>query len=215
MPLIPLLATGYDLEPTEKLNFTVYLRQGVIFHDGSEFNSTVAKWNFNRIGYWWNTTGQLPAYETPGNAAFLGYWEDGELPICNRVEIIDEYTIKFVRNKHLAGEPDLLTHSALAMLSMESTPFFSRLTLGTDQIIGTGPFVFDYYDVDNETRFHAFENYWGEKANIEEMLFKYYSDSTSLNLAVLAQDPEYLSNWDTREDTQGAQKRNKLSCHLS
>jgi len=194
LPLIPLLATGYDLEPTEKLNFTVYLRQGVIFHDGSEFNSTVAKWNFDRIGYWWNTTGQLPAYETPASTAPLGYWEDGELPIYNRVEIVDEYTIKFVLTKHLAGEPDLLTHSTSAILSMESTPFFSKLTLGTDPIIGTGPFVFDYYDVDNETRFHVFENYWGEKANIEEMLFKYYSDPTSLNLAVLTQDIHFIDN---------------------
>ncbi len=208
LPLIPLLATGYDLEPTEKLNYTIYLRQGVNFHDGSEFNSTVAKWNFDRIEYWWNTTGLLPAFETPGDAAVLGFWEDGKLPIWNRTEIVNDYTIKIILNKHLAGEIALLTYTAFAMLSMESTPFSSRLTLGTDQIIGTGPFVFEYYFTGIEASFHAFDNYWGEKANIEELLFKYYSTPTSLNMAVLAQNihfiddplPEYLDTFKAYPD---------------
>ncbi|MFX1385550.1 MAG: ABC transporter substrate-binding protein, partial [Promethearchaeota archaeon] len=194
LPLIPLLATGFEFNQTDKLNLTIYLRQGVIFHDGSEFNSTVAKWNFDRIGYWWNTTGLLPANETQGDAYLLGYWEDGELPIFNRTEIVDNYTIKLVLNKNYTGGPNLLTHSTFAMLSKDSTPFFRKLTLGTDQIIGTGPFIFDYYDIDNETSFHAFENYWGGTANIDDMLFKYYSNQTSLNLAVLAKDIHFIEN---------------------
>ena len=197
LPLIPLLATGYDMEPNEKLNFTVYLRQGVVFHDGSEFNSTVAKWNFDRMEYWWNFTGLLPGYETPGNPQPIYYWEDGGLPIWNRTEIIDAYTIKFVLNKPHVGFIHLLTLGASAMLSMKSIPFYSMLALGTDQIIGTGPFVFDYYIPNTLTKFHAFEDYWREKANIEDLNVIYYPNQWSLNTAMLAHEVHFISSVDT------------------
>ncbi|MFX1525624.1 MAG: hypothetical protein ACFFCC_19105, partial [Promethearchaeota archaeon] len=86
MQLTPLLATGYDLEPTQKLNYTIYLRSGITFHDSSEFNSTVAKWNFDRMEYWWNFTGSLPGYETIGMPYVIFYWEDELLPMWNRTE---------------------------------------------------------------------------------------------------------------------------------
>jgi len=198
LPLIPLLATGYDLEPTEKLNFTIYLRQGVIFHDGSEFNSTVAKWNFDRMEYWWNFTGLLPDYEFPGYSQAVYYWEDGILPVWNRTEILDAYTIKFVLNKPHVGFIHLLTYVGSAMLSMKSTPFYSMLVLGTDQIIGTGPYVFDYYIPNTQTNFHAFENYWREEANIEELVYVYYpNDQFTLNMAMLTHDIDFISSVDT------------------
>ncbi|MFX1353273.1 MAG: ABC transporter substrate-binding protein [Promethearchaeota archaeon] len=194
LPLIPLLATSYDLEPVEELNITVYLRQGVTFHDGSEFNSTVVKWNFDRMSYWWNISGLLPSYETLGYATYLGYWEDGITPIFNKVEIVNQYAIKLVLTKPNAGVFNLLTHSAFAMLSMNSTPFFNKLNLGTDQIIGTGPFVFEHYFSGLEARFHAFESYWREKANIERMIFAYFTDSITLNMAMLVHDIDFMDN---------------------
>ncbi|MFX0029733.1 MAG: ABC transporter substrate-binding protein [Candidatus Hermodarchaeota archaeon] len=191
MQLIPLLATGYDLEPTEKLNYTIYLRSGVTFHDGSEFNSTVVKWNFDRMEYWWNFTGSLPGYETIGRPYMVFYWEDEILPMWNRTEIIDENTIKFILNKPHSGFIHLLTRYNTAILSMESTPFYSTLTLGTDQIIGTGPFVYDHHISSTETKFYAFDNYWRGMAQIEELLF-YYSDQTILNYAMFAGDIDFL-----------------------
>jgi len=184
--LIPLLATGYYLEPTEKLEYTIYLRQGVTFHDGSEFNSAVAKWNFDRIEYWRDFS----------DSEFLYYWEDGVLPIWDHTEIVNEYTIKFILNKPNAAFLDLLTHTSSAMLSMESIPFYGKLTLGTDQIIGTGPFVFEYYNEGIEARFHAFENYWREMANIDEMVFKYFSDLGTLNSETLSHNINFLDNPD-------------------
>ncbi|MFX1415136.1 MAG: ABC transporter substrate-binding protein, partial [Promethearchaeota archaeon] len=192
LPLLSLLATGYDLEPVEELNITLYLRQGVTFHDGSEFNSTVVKWNFDRMSYWWNISGLLPSYEILGYATYLGYWEDGITPIFNKVEIVNEYAIKLVLTKPNAGVFNLLTHSAFAMLSMNSTPFFNKLNLGTDQIIGTGPYVFEYYVSGLEARFHAFESYWREKANIERMVFAYFSDPITLNMAMLAHNIDFI-----------------------
>ena len=33
----------------DNLNFTCTLREGIEFHDGTQFNATVVKWNFDRI----------------------------------------------------------------------------------------------------------------------------------------------------------------------
>ena len=44
--LVPLLATDYKTDPAAK-TITIKLREGVKFHDGSDFNSEVAKWNLD------------------------------------------------------------------------------------------------------------------------------------------------------------------------
>ncbi|MFX1454633.1 MAG: ABC transporter substrate-binding protein [Promethearchaeota archaeon] len=193
MQLTPLLATGYDLEPTQKLNYTIYLRSGITFHDSSEFNSTVAKWNFDRMEYWWNFTGSLPGYETIGMPYVIFYWEDELLPMWNRTEIVDDNTIKIILNKPNSAFIHLLTRYNTAMLSMESTPFYNLLTWGTDPIIGTGPFVFDYHIPYTETKFYAFDNYWRTTAQIEELIFDHDSSSI-LNIRMVAHDIDFLAD---------------------
>jgi peptide/nickel transport system substrate-binding protein len=42
----PLLATGYKLDPAAK-TMTITLRKGVKFHDGSDFNAAICKWNLD------------------------------------------------------------------------------------------------------------------------------------------------------------------------
>ena len=46
----PNLATKWEVAPDKK-SITLTLRQGVKFHDGSDFNATVAKWNLDVFDY--------------------------------------------------------------------------------------------------------------------------------------------------------------------
>ena len=46
--IIPLLATGWKAD-VEAKSFTITLRKGVKFHDGSDFNAEVCKWNLDII----------------------------------------------------------------------------------------------------------------------------------------------------------------------
>jgi len=127
----PLLATNWTIYPRapetgswenysggiEAIAFS--LRQGVKFHDGSDFNATVAKWNFDRrrvvsgnetgqssvVSYaawykantWkdffapnWNLTWGL------GNPNIFG--TDNMIPIINKTEIINPYLINVTLN---------------------------------------------------------------------------------------------------------------------
>jgi len=80
----PVLATGYTVEeywPSEENSFgwnntggfrviNITLRENVIFHDGSEWNATVAKWNIDRA---YVLTGNLTGSEGAGHKDIMGH----------------------------------------------------------------------------------------------------------------------------------------------
>jgi ABC-type transport system substrate-binding protein len=80
----PVLATGYTVEeywPSEENSFgwnntggfrviNITLRENVIFHDGSEWNATVAKWNIDRA---YVLTGNLTGSEGAGHSDIMGH----------------------------------------------------------------------------------------------------------------------------------------------
>ena len=64
--LVPALATEWKVSPDAK-TYTFTLRDGVKFHDGTEFNADAACFNFNR---WYNFKGVLQ------NPDVSAYWQD-------------------------------------------------------------------------------------------------------------------------------------------
>ncbi|MFX0039783.1 MAG: ABC transporter substrate-binding protein, partial [Promethearchaeota archaeon] len=92
-PIIPNLALNGSWSP-DHLNFTCTLRQNVTFHDGTPFNASAVKWNFERIYRFaetkpWN---QIWAWN-------YSYHNSEGKPYINHTEIIDDYTIRFVLNQ--------------------------------------------------------------------------------------------------------------------
>ena len=81
---VPVLATGYDVveyypEETNSYGWTnkdgikvmnITLRENVLFHDGSEWNATVAKWNIDRA---YVLTGNLTGSEGDGHSDIMGH----------------------------------------------------------------------------------------------------------------------------------------------
>jgi ABC-type transport system substrate-binding protein len=55
--VIPLWAISYQAEPISK-TITIGLRKGVKFHDGSNFNAAVVKWNLEQS----KASGKAPNY---------------------------------------------------------------------------------------------------------------------------------------------------------
>lgn len=147
------------------LNFTCTLRKGIEFHDGTQFNASAVKWNFDRL---LNLLVNMSMYGT----SYLWYHSDWTTLILNRTEVIDDYTVRFVLNKPFVAFQALLTTLHGSILSPASTPADRFLDVFTEKLVGTGPYIYDTNVVYVNTTIVKNKNYWGTpKPVIDEYVF--------------------------------------------
>ncbi|MDD5702147.1 MAG: ABC transporter substrate-binding protein [Dehalococcoidales bacterium] len=132
--MAPKLATQWEVADDLK-SVTLKLRQDVKFHDGSDFNAEVAKWNIDQL--------------IDAHAQFLGMYES--------VVIIDNYTIRINMTSYNNAVP-----LALSQTFMISKAAFDKN--GKDWMInnpvGTGPFKFVSFVPGDVIKTVRFDNYW-------------------------------------------------------
>jgi peptide/nickel transport system substrate-binding protein len=152
----PRLATSWDIDVPAK-TMTFHLRQGVKFHDGSDFNAEAVKWNFDL---------QI-------NAGKATNWVS--------VEAVDDYTIKITvkvyQNTSLTG---------LSGYPIASKAAFDKngIDWARENPVGTGPFVFVEHERGTRVYFEKNENYWDTgKPYLEGVEFVIIADVTVRNLA--------------------------------
>jgi peptide/nickel transport system substrate-binding protein len=125
---------------------TFKLRQGVKFHDGTEWNAKVAKWNLDRMLT--HTKSQAKTY--------MGFIDPAK-----GVEVVDDYTIKINMKAPSAAMPALLSgvEGQVYMVSQAAVE-----KLGDDEFsrrpVGSGPFEFVEWKSGDRTTLKRFENYW-------------------------------------------------------
>ena len=183
--IIPNLASSLGVWSIDKKNYTVDLRTGIKFHDGSVFTASTVKWSFDRLKYFMNVSGTFPSSKRVTQFDELYRFPDNT-PIINRVEIINDYTIRFVLNKPYSAFLGLLCFSGSYILSPYSTPNLDYIDTDTGDLVGTGPFVYDGYTVGSSVNFHAFEDYWQGKAKIQNLVFSIIQNSDDRNQALLS-----------------------------
>lgn len=99
MKMVPVLATSYAVSK-DGLVYTLKLRQGVKFHDGTDFNAAAAKANFDRVTNAANKLKRYSLYE----------------PIA-KIEAVDAYTIRFTLKEPFSAFMNTLAHPAGVMIS--------------------------------------------------------------------------------------------------
>ncbi len=187
----PMLAESWVWENNKRISFKI--RENVMFHDGTPLNAIAVKWNFERLMYFCNVSGTLPANETSWTAfsSSLYFLTDGTY-IFKSFEVNGLYNFTINLNVPFGALLDLLTFYATYICSPASTPKHSYLNLAMDKVIGTGPFVYERYIPDQEVKFYAFNSYWGGKANIEELIFRIIQDDTARINAALTGQFDYV-----------------------
>ena len=177
------LATSYEYN-TAKDEVNVILRENVFFHDGAIFNATAVKFTFDRILWFINATGDLPATSRLCDPASLFFNMQG-VPILNKTVINSEFNVTFFLNAPNAIFIPLLSYDAWAILHPDSTPAEEYLELGTDVLIGTGPFEYGHFIEGEEMKFVRNEMYWGPTTFWDEVVWVYYPDSVAAANAML------------------------------
>ncbi|MFW9784613.1 MAG: ABC transporter substrate-binding protein, partial [Candidatus Heimdallarchaeota archaeon] len=191
LPRYPLLAETYWWETNTILHIKV--REGIVFHDLTPFDANATKWNLDRLLYLTNCTGTLPSTMVPGDPSSLYFFPDGVTPIINNVVSDGAYNVTITLNAPFAPFLDLLCYTAGSMLSPASTPDDDFISLTYGRLIGTGPFVWEYYVPNVEVRLGRFDYYWQGPAFFEEVIMAIITDPTTRNNAMLGHEIDYLS----------------------
>lgn len=138
--IVPMLAESWDISP-DGLVYTFTLRQGVKFHDGTEFNAEAVKYNFDRM--------RDPDFPSPRKS---------EINAVDTVEVVDPHTVKITLKQPFAGFLSILGDRAGMIVSPTAAK-----KAGLDFLnhpVGTGPFTFKERVKGDSITLVRNEDYW-------------------------------------------------------
>ena len=166
LKIIPSLASSWDTP--DSTTYLFHLRQGVKFHDGTDFNADAVKFNLDR-------------YVNDEKSA-----RKGEVNFIKSTEAVDPYTVKVTMKQPFAPFLANLVDRAGMMLSPTAIKIggddFSRKPVGG----GTGAFKFVEWVNNDHLTLERNPNYWGKDANggqlpyLDRVIFRPITDLTVL-----------------------------------
>ncbi|MBE3591003.1 MAG: ABC transporter substrate-binding protein [Firmicutes bacterium] len=168
----PGLATGCEANQ-DATEWTCTLREGVKFQDGTPFNAEAVKFNFDR---WMNSKNPYRFQgEDFGYYAYMfGGFDDKS--VIKSVDVIDDTHVKFTLRNPLAP---FLQNLAMAPFAIASPTAIQKY--GADFFknpVGTGPFKFVRWDKDSQIVLARNDNYWGDPAKVDQLVFRVIPDNS-------------------------------------
>lgn len=188
---VPELAEDWEVSE-DGLEYTFNLRQGVQFHDGTEFNAEAVCFNFDR---WYNFEGLAtsPSASYYYQAVFGGFASTPDTPsVYQSCEATDENTAVIRLNQVTSKFPAALALPAFSIQSPTALQEYDADNLSGDadaltypeyaleHPTGTGPFRFDSWDRGNgQVTLVRNEDYWGDPALLDELILRTISDQNT------------------------------------
>jgi len=164
----PSLAESWEISD-DGLSYTFKLKEGVKFHDGTDFNAEAVKFNIDR---------QLPPLVTEdmGYAGFV-------FGSVSDVVVDDDYTVTInLTQKNTA----FLANLAMSMAAPIVSP--AALEAGGNSVmespVGTGPYTFVEWNKGENVVLARNEEYWGEPAKTKNVIFRFIADNSARVLAL-------------------------------
>lgn len=177
--LIPGLATSWESDDAQ--TWTVELREGVTFSDGTPFDAAAVVANYERA-------------KNPDINA-----RTADVSVLGTINVIDDHTVEFVMTQRLASFP--------AFLNDVFSNMISPAALGGDVAtnpIGTGAFLFESRTADSIT-FTRNPNYWNEgHPKAERLVFRIIPDIQAQLAALQAGDIDVMPNTGDSTNAQAA-----------
>lgn len=187
------LAHTWD-QNDEGTEWTFHLHDDVTFHDGEDLTADVVCQNYDR---WFNWTGayQASALSYYWQTEFGGFAENDseETPEANYAgcSAPDDLTAVIEVHEPSAMYPGAFSLDAFAIHSPKSLEIYAddqatgegdainmpAYAQDADAIAGTGPFQYTSWNKGNgEVTISRYDDYWGDSAGLEEIVFRTISD---------------------------------------
>ena len=177
---IPGLAESWEVSE-DGLKVTFNLRQGVSFHSNAQFTPT-RDFNADDVIFSFDRQGNP---DNPYNQVSGGTWEyygGMSMPdLIESIEKVDDYTVVFNLTR---PEAPIIANMATDFASIVSKEYAdAMMDAGTPEMlnqapIGTGPFSFQAYQKDAVIRYLRNDDYWGDAALVESLIFAITPDAS-------------------------------------
>lgn len=158
--LEPQLATALPTVSANGLRYTVPLRQGVIFHDGTPFNAKAMAFSLQRF------------IQNGGSPSSL------LSTVVATVEPTAEYELTLTLKKPFAAFPSLLAFAGACAVSPNAYEIKAG-AFNPEIFVGTGPYKLVKFGTDL-IRLDAFDQYWGKKPANKGLDIQFFSSPANL-----------------------------------
>jgi len=162
--IVPGLAESWEISD-DGLTYTFHLREGVTYHDGTDFEATDVVFSYDRARADDSTNAQKALFAA-----------------IETVEAVDPLTVKVTLSQPTGSFLFNMAWGDAVIVAPES------VDTNATQPVGTGPFVFSRWVKGDRVELTANPDYWGEPAMIEGATFRFISDPTAAFAAMMAGD---------------------------
>jgi len=142
MKMVPVLAEGYEVSK-DGLAYTIKLRKGIKFHDGTDFKADAVKVNLDRVT---NPENKLKRYGLYNNN-------------IAKVEVVDDYTARITLKTPFSPFIAQLAHPSTVMISPAALKQYGNKDIAFHPV-GTGPFKFVEWKSTDYLKVAKFDGYW-------------------------------------------------------
>jgi peptide/nickel transport system substrate-binding protein len=154
---------------SDGLTWTITLRGGVKFHDGTDFDAAAVKDNLE----------QRQALDT--------FLLRAQIQPIEEVRVIDSGTVQLLLSRPFDSLRKILASPSFGMQSPTAMAEFSEPDEYARNAAGTAPFKVESFSTE-EIILVRFDEYWGPKAHLDRLVFRFVPEPAARILAVEAGD---------------------------
>ena len=171
--------------------YTFKIKKGITFHNGEKLSAEDVKFTYEAF------------MDKDLASPHREYYAD-----IKQLELVDDYTLKVILKKRN------VTFLTTARLRGHVVPKDYVEKVGWQKFeqkpVGAGPYKFERHDPGQRIVLKSYEDYWGEKANIETVEYRFYPEVSSAVMALQGGEIDFIAELPASEYTR-LKKQNSSS----